>query len=99
MERYKAFIEIHKKAHPSMKPTLQLQDGQKLWNEVKKDPEKYKQTMLELKTKASKSDSKKLGFWSAFGKKASNVQSSSSPRPSDVFSENKTSKENEQKVS
>ena len=82
-----------------MKPSSQLQDGQKLWNEVKKDPEKYKQTMLELTNKAKRIESKKLGFWTGFGKKVSSVQSSSSPRPSDSFPATTTSEENEQNVS
>ena len=97
--RYKALVEAHKKANPSMKAQLQLKDAQKLWNDLKKDPEGYDRNMLELKTKASKLKAKNLGFWTNYGKSTSNCESSKksndeTTRPSDAFpSTSKTSRE------
>ena len=70
MVEYKTFVDIYRKAHPSMKKELQFKEAQKLWNEVKKDPEKLGQVVMELKTKASKFEAKSLTTWLGYGAKS-----------------------------
>ena len=36
------FIELYKKAYPSLEKKKQYRTGQDLWNQVKKDQEKYR---------------------------------------------------------
>ena len=105
--RYKALVEAHKKANPSMKPQKQLQDAQQLWKNLKKDPNAYDQNMLELKTKASKIDARNLGFWTNLGKSNSKISgkndssnaSNIDPKPSTFFGNTETQREIENKVS
>lgn len=61
--KYKAFVEAHAKANPSLKKETQLETAQKLWNEVKNDQEKYSQMMIEFRSKAANLKSKLLNFW------------------------------------
>ena len=74
------------KANPEMKSRqFQLQEGQKMWNELKNYPETLNEKMLELKTKASKSQTNLLQMWAGLGNKASKRSIEESPRPSDAF--------------
>ena len=86
MERYNAFMNAFTKANPEMKSRqFQLQEGQKMWNELKNYPEKLNEKMLELKTKASKSQTNLLQMWAGLGNKASKRSIEETPRPSDAF--------------
>ena len=88
MSKYNAFMDIFTKANPSMIRKLQVQEGQKLWNELKKDPEKLTEKMLELKIRANKIETKSLKMWSNFGKKAPEKSSNPISKPSEAFPEN-----------
>ena len=89
MERYNALVEIYKKANPSLKKNLQFKNAQDLWNNVKKDPELYDKSILELKTKAAHLDAKKLAFWKKTSSAETNSDKNNSiekvTRPSDAF--------------
>ena len=53
-KKYDVFIELYRKVYPSLEKQKQYTNGQDLWNQVKKDQEKYEKMVLELKEKAAK---------------------------------------------
>ena len=87
MSKYNAFMDIFTKANPSMIRKLQVQEGQKLWNELKKDPEKLTEKMLELKIRANKIETKSMKAWINYGKKPSKQSSDPISQPSEAFPE------------
>ena len=102
MERYNALVEIYKKANPSLKKNLQFKNAQDLWNNVKKDPELYDKSILELKTKAAHLDAKKLAFWKKTSSAETNSDKNNSiekvTRPSDAFVGTNQSNNTDKKV-
>ena len=82
--KYKAFVEAHAKAYPFMLKPNQVEAAQELWKNVKNDPEKQTQMLLDFRSKAANSKSKLLGYW---GKAATANPSSAPPPKPDNFIE------------
>ena len=68
-DKYKILVDAYLKANPDMSPKIQYLEAQKLWRELKNDPENLNQKIIELKAIASKRDGKLLTMWSGFGAK------------------------------
>ena len=50
--KYKAFLDAYSKANPELTRPTQIENAQELWKNVKNDPEKHSQMMLEFRTKS-----------------------------------------------
>ena len=61
--KYKAFLDAYSKANPELTGPTQIENAQELWKNVKNDPEKQSQMMLEFRTKAANTTSKLLSYW------------------------------------
>ena len=75
--KYDALMNIFEKANPDLSRKKQVEDGQKLWNELKNDPEKYAEKVSQLKLKASKHETQQRKIWDFCKKNVSSSTKSS----------------------
>lgn len=62
--RYDNFIDLVKKAYPTLTKQKQVQKGQDLWKRVRNDQVELDKLTVELKALAAKAASKSIQYWS-----------------------------------
>ena len=62
--RYDNFINLVKRAYPTLTKQKQVQKGQDLWKRVRNDQAEFEKWTVELKALAAKAASKSIQYWS-----------------------------------
>ena len=67
---YQRFLKAYAEAYPDYLRQTQFKNAQKLWNEVKSDPEKHDEMIRDFKKKAKEKEGRQLGKWANWFKKS-----------------------------
>ena len=67
---YERFLKAYAEAYPDIQRQSQFKNAQKLWGEVKNDPEKHDEMIRDFKKKAKEKEGKQLGKWANWFKKS-----------------------------
>ena len=67
---YQRFLKAYAEAYPDYLRQTQFKNAQKLWNEVKNDPEKHDEMIRDFKKKAKEKEGRQLGKWANWFKKS-----------------------------